>query len=71
MGSNKFDVFDLPGIGEFQAREGTSTHELAGAVKFWHDKYQSARREGFWGGVGITSITALIGGAVMFYLRSH
>lgn len=40
-------VFELPGAGEVRARVGTSTHELAGAVKFWHDKYGHAWRDGF------------------------
>ena len=41
------DTYDIPGIGEFKARRGTSTAELAGAAAFWHKKYQTSFREGF------------------------
>lgn len=59
MGSQKQIEFELPGIGEIRAREGTSTVELAGAVKFWHDKYKSARTDGFIGGVAFSTMFAI------------
>ena len=39
------ESIELPGVGELRGRPGTSTMALAGAAKFWHDKYQSARRD--------------------------
>lgn len=71
MGSSKYDTFDVPGVGEFQAREGTSTHELAGAVKFWHDKSKTAWIDGFSAGAIITAIASITFGAIFYYLRSH
>lgn len=62
--SENYETVELPGVGEIRARPGTSTFELAGAAKFWHDKCQSARRDGFLGGVTFTTlffIFALVG----------
>ena len=41
------ESIELPGVGELRGRPGTSTMALAGAAKFWHDKYQRARKDGF------------------------
>lgn len=43
----ELESFDIPAVGEVKARPGTSTHELAGAVKYWHDKSKTASRDGF------------------------
>lgn len=50
MSNEHYETTEVPGVGEIRARVGTSTLELAGAVKHWHDKYQSARIDGFIGG---------------------
>ncbi len=71
MGSNKYDAFELPGIGDITAREGTSTHELAGAVKFWHDKAKTAYIDGFAAGGILTAIFSIVAGATYYYIRSH
>ncbi len=71
MASEKLDSFELPGIDEFKAREGTSTHILAGAVKFWHDKYQSARADGFIAGVSLIAVAEILASGVYFYLRNR
>jgi hypothetical protein len=60
---------DIPGIGIVRAREGTSTAELAGAVKFWHDKCMSARRDGFIGGTVFTLLFTLCSFGVVHLLR--
>lgn len=70
MESSKFDVFDdIPGIDSFKAREGTSTHVLAGAAKFWHDKSKSARLDGFIGGVSLLAMAEILAVAVYYLAR--
>jgi len=68
MQSQEFESFEVPGVGEVRARAGTSTVELAGAVKYWHDKYkdevESVRVAAFTAGVALTSLFGLIGGAI-------
>jgi len=55
------ETFDIPGVGELRARPGTSTAELAGAVKVWHDKYQVAHKTGFIdGAVGASAVIIII-----------
>jgi len=70
MSNENYQSVEVPGVGELRGRPGTSTVELAGAVKFWHDKYTSARLDGFIGGVSITAMLALFAG-VAFYFWSH
>jgi hypothetical protein len=69
MSQKEYESLELPGVGEIRARPGTSTLELAGAAKFWHDKYKSARLDGFIGGVSISAMAALIVGAVLYLWR--
>lgn len=38
------EAFELDGIGEFRARAGTATAELAGAAKYWSDRAKKAER---------------------------
>lgn len=59
-------VNDIPGVGEVRARAGTSTAELAGAAKFWHDKYQTAWRDGF---ISASLVGSLVG--IGAYLAIH
>ena len=68
MSFPEYENFDVPGVGEVRARKGTSTAELAGAVKFWHDKYQSARLDGFIGGSVFTLLVSLCGFGVFYLL---
>lgn len=73
MSNENYGSVDLPGVGEVRARPGTSTLELAGAAKHWHDKYQSVmRRKGsaFMGGVFSVVIIEAVILAVYFCLRS-
>jgi hypothetical protein len=70
MSNSDYEVAEVPGVGEIRARRGTSTLELAGGMKYWHDKYQSARMDGFIGGVSLSAMVALISGAI-YYLWSH
>ncbi len=76
MASSKYDAFEIPGVGEIQAREGTSTHELAGAVKVWHDRYQeahnqiwAARRQGTIAGIAMLSMVEIF--ALVIYRLLH
>ena len=68
MEKEVYDSFELPGVGELRARAGTSTHELAGAVKYWHDKYkrevETVRVAAFTAGVAVTSLFGLIGASI-------
>ncbi len=68
MEKEQYDSFELPGVGELKARSGTSTHELAGAVKYWHDRYkrevETVRSSAFIAGVAMTSLVGLIGTAI-------
>lgn len=69
MSENESQSFDLPGIGEFRAKKGTSTAELAGAVKFWHEKYSDAHRDGFLAGSAFTFMFMLCSAGVYYILR--
>jgi hypothetical protein len=68
------ETFDIPGVGELRARPGTSTAELAGAVKVWHDKYQKAHQSGRIDGAiaasGLIFIVELLATGLYFYLRN-
>lgn len=76
--SQEIEVFELEGIGEVRAREGTSTHALAGMARYWHDKYKadiepqivSARRTGFLGGSVFSALAILVSYSV-YYLLAH
>jgi hypothetical protein len=67
--SDDYETHDLPGIGNVRARRGTSTVELAGAVKYWHDKCVSARRDGFLGGAVFTLLVMVCGFGMFHLLR--
>lgn len=69
MSEQNLETFDIPGIGELRARPGTSTAELAGAVKYWHDKYQKARLDGFIGGAGFAFMFSLVSYGAYYLLR--
>ena len=64
---NDYANYDLPGVGELRARRGTSTAELAGMAKHWHDKAKSAYIDGFAaGGVFMLLVSAV--GASIYWL---
>ena len=65
----EYENIDLPGIGEVRARRGTSTVELAGAVKYWHDKYITAHRSGFLRGAMFSFLVTACGFGVFHLLR--
>lgn len=69
MASNDYEAVEVPGVGELRARKGTSTLELAGAVKFWHDKYKSARLDGFIAGASMVSLLGLLSAAAYFLIH--
>jgi len=69
MQNEEYETLDLPGVGELRARKGTSTLELAGAVKFWHDKYNSARLDGFIGGSAFSLLFSACCFGVYYLLR--
>lgn len=68
MEKHTFETFEIPGVGELKARQGTSTAELAGAVKYWHDRYQtevvSVRQAAFIAGGVLASLVYLIGSSI-------
>lgn len=70
MSSQEYENIDLPGVGEIRGRQGTSTIELAGAVKYWHDKCQSARTDGAIGGITLVLMADLLAAGLYFYLRN-
>lgn len=64
-----YDSFEIPGVpGEIKARQGTSTHELCGAIKYWHDRYNtevvSVRQSAFIAGAASTLLIGLIAFAI-------
>jgi len=63
------EVIELPGVGEIRGRPGTSTMALAGAAKFWHDKYQSARKDGFIAAVSLIAAFEVFAGIIYHYWR--
>lgn len=68
MEKEAYESFEIPGVGELRARQGTSNFELAGAVKYWHDRYQtevaSVRLASFTGGVVFTTLIGVISYAI-------
>lgn len=63
----KYESIELPAVGEIKARPGTATYELAGAAKYWYDKYQSvkapernSRINSFIAGAGIIVLVDII-----------
>jgi len=71
MDEKNYETLELPGVGEIRARRGTSTLELAGAVKHWHDRAKTAYIDGFVGGSVVTALVSIAGGLAYHYLRSH
>jgi len=76
VASHERETFDIEGIETFSARRGTSTHVLAGAAKYWQDKYKglesdivSARRTGFLGGLVFAALTILVSYAVWHLIK--
>lgn len=70
MSSENYESVDLPGVGEIRARPGTSTLELAGAAKHWHNKYKSAKIDGFISGASLVVILEVVIVAAYYCLRS-
>ncbi len=66
--SNEFVNEEVPGVGRINGRAGTSTIELAGAVNFWHQKYQTAWRSGFGTATFTYALFAAIFAAYKFLL---
>ncbi len=69
LAEEKYENIDVPGVGEVRGRVGTSTIELAGAVKFWHDKAKTAYVDGFATGSLIGVVCSALVVAVFFLLR--
>lgn len=69
--SENYENVEIPGVGEIRARPGTSTMELAGAVKYWHEKCRSARVDGFIGGLGLGAFLSLAGWAIYYAATWH
>lgn len=73
MSETDYVVSEVPGVGEVKARRGTSTAELAGAVKYWHDRYQNEAntpfKTGFLSGLTLSGFAFLLG-HVVYYLWS-
>ncbi len=57
--------FSIPAVGDVRARLGTSTAELAGAAKFWHDKSKHAWRDGFISACVVLGIAGIAAGATI------
>ena len=75
--SQERDTFEIEGLDAFSARKGTATHVLAGAAKYWQNKYYNletqvttARRTGFLGGSVFASLAILVSYAV-YHVLSH
>jgi hypothetical protein len=69
MVSRDYETVDVPAVGEIRARAGTSTIELAGAVKVWHDKYQTAYFHGFVRGAFAIAALDLVAALLYYFLR--
>lgn len=41
---NEYETHDIPDIGEFRAKRGTATSELAGAASYWNREWRLARK---------------------------
>lgn len=70
MSEPSYESVELPGVGELHGRKGTSTMELAGIGKYWHDKYQSARTDGLIAGASAVFMLDLLVAGLYFYLRN-
>lgn len=70
MSTKEYETIELPGVGDIRARPGTSTLELAGAAKFWHDKYQDGRKDGFIAGASLLAMAELLAVCVYYIVRS-
>ncbi len=69
------ETMDLPGVGEIRPRRGTAVHELAGGIRFWHDrakfwekKYANARNGGLLAGLALSLATAAVAYVVCHFL---
>lgn len=71
MSQSEYETIDVPAVGEVRARVGTSTLELAGGIKYWHDKYRSARKDGFIAASFLIITAEVVLGIIYHYLRSH
>lgn len=69
MSQRDYESVDLPGVGEIRSRPGTATHELAGAVKVWYDKCQTARHDGMIAGMALLALSELIVASIYILLR--
>lgn len=61
--SDDYGSETVEGVGEIYGRRGTSTLELAGAARYWHNKFKTARYNGICLGFLLGSIFA----SVAFY----
>jgi hypothetical protein len=66
---SEYVSLEVPGVGEFKAREGTSTVELAGAIHYWHKKAKTAYIDGAVGGSVLTLLFTLCCYGVYYLLR--
>jgi len=69
MPNEEYQTIEVPAVGEIRARVGTSTLELAGAVKVWHDKAMSARIDGFVGGAAFGIMFSVCSFGAYYLLR--
>ena len=69
MQNEEYQTIEVPGVGELRARVGTSTLELAGAVKVWHDKARSARVDGFISGAAFGIMFSVCSFGMYYLLR--
>ena len=70
MDRTESESFNLPAVGELRARPGTATHELAGGMKYWHDKAKTARLDGIVAGGSLVVFAELVCYAAYYLIRS-
>lgn len=70
MEKQNYDTFDVPAVGELRARPGTAVHEMAGAVKYWHDKAKTAHVDGFVAGGFVVVFAELLGYSIYYVIRN-
>lgn len=83
---SNYSTFELDEVGEFRAKKGTATHELAGAAVYWQRECKTiearynawslkALRSKFWDGflTGAISATLIAATAVLIFnlTRNH